>query len=225
MTTQNSQLLELIHQVNGHQISNLHTLLLSISMSLPVSTAQKLNIYHWLLSLPLPNLTPFQMTILYIVGPATLVVLFFVLILLLLWLVRTVVPFILSRLVKHTNDKKFLQLTFPADTEKSAFATEELYRLLHTLSRQMNFWDTVVQKKNEYSLEIVSTKKEGIRYLLAASPKFIDIISRNLLSYLPGIKVTEVDGYLDSYVGKNIKEDKSIGIIELKFSKSPLMDL
>ena len=69
---QNTELIKLIHQVNGHQISNLHTLLLGISMALPLSTTQKLSLYHWLSSLPLPELSPFQMTILFIIGPITL---------------------------------------------------------------------------------------------------------------------------------------------------------
>lgn len=108
------------------------------------------------------------------------------------------------------KSKKFLQLIFPADTSKSAFATQQFFSLLHILSRKLSFWDKIICRKNEYSLEIVSTKKEGIRYLLIADAKFIDIISRNLLSYLPGIKIKEVSDYLDN--------QKSINIVELKLA-------
>ena len=217
MTSQDFQLLQLVHQVQSHQVSNIRALLLGISMSLPVSTPQKLNIYHRLSSLPISEISPLQLTLLITLGPVGLVALFFILILLFRWIISTGIPVVLSRIGNHTTEKKLLQLTFPADTGKSAFATEELYRLLHTLSRQLTFWDSVMQRKNEYSLEIVSTKQDGIRYLLAAQPKFIDIISRNLLSYLPGIKITEVGDYLDSYLGNDVHK-RPIGLIELKLS-------
>lgn len=226
MTTTDSQLLQLIHQVQNHQISNIDALLLGISMWVPGSDASKLARYHWLTSLPLPELTPTTLIIVITLGPTILLALIILLVVLVIWFIRNVIPFVLSRLVKPDNHKKILQLTFPADTGKSAFATEQLYSLLHTLSRQLGFWDGVVQRKNEFSLELVSTKKDGIRYLLAAHPKFIDIISRNLLSYLPGIKVTEVEDYLTDYLGNN-NQDKSVLTAELKLSSHfalPLID-
>ncbi len=216
MTSQDSQLHQLIQQVQNHQISNIDAYLLSISMALPVSTSKKLEIYHWLISLPLPEVSPIQLTLLITVGPVIVVIATFALISLLMWIMRVVIPWILSQFGKRPTEKKLLQLTFPAETDKSSFATEQLYALLHTLSKQHSFWESIVQQKNEYSLEIVSTKKEGIRYVLAASPKFIETISRNLRSYLPGIKVSEMNDYLGSLDENTDK--KSVGIIELKLS-------
>ena len=226
MTATDTQLLQLLHQLQNHELSNIHTLLLGISMSLPGSDDQKLATYHWLTSLPLPEITPTTMVLVVTLGPTAVVLSLLILIILIIWTVRNIVPFVLSRLVKPDHQKKILQLTFPADTSKSAFATEQLYTLLHTLSRQLSFWDSVVQRKNEFSLEIVSTKKEGIRYLLAAHPKFIDIISRNLLSYLPGIKVAETEDYLNGYFETD-GLTQSVVITELKLSSHlalPLTD-
>lgn len=196
MTSTNAEFLDLLNQVQSHQSSNLHALFLYFSLAMPGSDTQKLAIYHWLTSLPLPELSQNAMILLLIFGPITVLITIVVLAIVLFWIVRIAVPFILSKLFKSDTEKTLLQITFPADTSKSAFATEQLYTLLHTLSRQLSFWDSVVLRKNKFSLEIVSTKKEGIRYLLAAHPKFIEIISRNLLSYLPGIKVSKVDDYL-----------------------------
>jgi hypothetical protein len=63
----------------------------------------------------------------------------------------------------------------------------------------------------------MSTKNEGIRYLLSADSKFIEIISHNLLSYLPGIKIKEVSDYFNT-----LKSDQTIErlvrFVELKLS-------
>ncbi len=132
---------------------------------------------------------------------------------LLLWSIR----YGLSRF-KKIPTKVFLELTFPSDTTKSAYATEELYRLLHTLSRQMSFWDSILQKKNEYSLEIVSTRNAGIRYLLAAESHVIDIIQYNLRSYLPGIRIRIVNDYLDPFINTEADNKKYQGLEEFKLS-------
>jgi hypothetical protein len=86
---------------------------------------------------------------------------------------------------------------------------------MHTLSRQYGFWDSLTQHKNEYSLELVSTRKEGIRYILATDSKYTEILERDLLSYLPGIKVREVKDYLPEFV-ENKPKDGVVGLAELK---------
>jgi hypothetical protein len=47
-----------------------------------------------------------------------------------------------------------------------------------------------------YSFEIVSTKEEGIRYLIRINQRDSDLIRKGLLSYLPGIQINEVKDYL-----------------------------
>jgi len=97
------------------------------------------------------------------------------------------------------QSKTILELTFPSDNTKSAFATEQFYILLHLLSRKLSLWQIIFGRKNEYSLEIVADKKNGIRYLLVAENKFIENIRRNLLSYLPGIRIKQINDYLDDF--------------------------
>lgn len=107
------------------------------------------------------------------------------------------------------QSKTILELTFPSDNTKSAFATEQFYILLHLLSRKLSLWQIIFGRKNEYSLEIVSDKKNGIRYLLVAGNKFIENIRRNLLSYLPGIRIKQINDYLDDFgTGQEIVELK-----------------
>jgi hypothetical protein len=132
-------------------------------------------------------------------------------------LFRILIPLGFSRLGKKFSSKKFIQLVFPADTSKSAYATEQFYKLLHTFNRQRTFWDKFFQRKNECSLEIVSTKLNGIRYIVAANSRAIDIIKRNALSYLPGVKVTDIEDYTSTYVNSQ-KDKSSIEFAELKLS-------
>ncbi len=112
------------------------------------------------------------------------------------------------------EDNVFLELSFPSDTSKSSYATEQLYTLVHTLARQKNFLQRLTKYKKHYSLEIVSTKSEGIRYVLVAPSFEADIIKRSLLSYLPGIKIREVNDYLE----KLVSPESLLNVVELKLS-------
>ena len=109
--------------------------------------------------------------------------------------------------------RQIIELTFPADTRKSSYATEKLYTLFHSLSRQVCLKDRILKRKKCFSLEIVSSKKEGIRFLISIENRFVDIVSRSLVSYIPGIKIKKVKDYLDFDPVKN-----RATITELKLS-------
>lgn len=114
----------------------------------------------------------------------------------------------------------FLELTFPADTTKSAYATEQLHILLRTLVTYSGFWDRAAARRKPYSLELVGTKDEGVRYVLMVSTDAVEVVSRNLLSYLPGLKVRQIEDYMADV-------EVSIGTTELKLSADfvlPLQD-
>ena len=159
-------------------------------------------------------MSPLVMFLVLAVGPISLIISLFLCAKLLLWLFRKLVPLLLFVFDRKKSEKKFIQLTFPSDTSKSAYATEQLYSLLHHLAKQKSTFDQLLQKKTIYSLEIVSRKDEGIRYILATDEKSIDVIKRSLLSYLPGIKMDEVEDYLES----TLSEPQNLIISELKLS-------
>jgi Type IV secretion-system coupling protein DNA-binding domain len=106
--------------------------------------------------------------------------------------------------------RTFLTLTFPSDTTKSAYATEQLHILLRSLVRYSDTWDKLAARKKPYSLELVGTHDDGIRYMLVVPRFAVEIVSRNLISFLPGLKVKEADDYMQSL--KNV----SVGVVELK---------
>jgi len=110
--------------------------------------------------------------------------------------------------------RTFLELTFPSDTTKSAYATQQLFTLLHTLSKQKGFRERLSNQKNLFSFEIVSSRNQGIRYILSIPSKNANTIKRNLLSFLPGIKTRGVEDYLD----ENSQTGMFHGVVEFKLS-------
>lgn len=219
--------IELLNQLHSHNIPVLNTIILSLLLSFPLPQSlfpmeSRLQLYYGLTAhIPQSDPAtshPFLITSVIIFWPVWIMIgltLLYFLTKALLSLFRTLTPLILSRFLKEES-KTFLELTFPSDTSKSAYATEQLYTLLHTLARQQSFFAGLLQEKKEYALEIVSTKQGGIRYILVASEKYKDVIKRNLLSFLPGIKIKEVTDYLPD--ASDSIEGNSLGLVELKLA-------
>ncbi len=111
-----------------------------------------------------------------------------------------------NRLIDYT----FLQLTFPAATTKSAYATEQLHILMRNLVKYYGIWERAAARKQPYSLELVATKEKGIRYVVRIPQHEAEMVRRTLLSFLPGLKVAEVDDYMPEL------SDMSAGVVELK---------
>ncbi len=208
------QQLQLLHQIQNHAISTTQGPLLLL-MVLPLPIEWRLAIYNYFSHLPLPHIPPMLLTFIILTSPILSIVILYFLIRGLIKISKLVAPMILKRFAKETEEKKFLELTFPSDTSKSSYATQELYTLIHTLARRKSFFENLTGQKKQYSLEIVSTKNEGIRFLLVAPLKDADVLKRSLLSYLPGIKIKEVNDYLDE---KLKLEEKRISIAEFKLS-------
>jgi len=122
---------------------------------------------------------------------------------------------------KINNPQTFLELTIPVDTTKSAFATEQLHILLRSLVTYNKTWERLAAYKKPYSLELYGTHDDGIRFILMIPTFAEDIVRRNLLSFLPGLKIKPVDDYLRAI--KNV----SVGVIELRLGSDfvlPLQD-
>ncbi|MGD8373941.1 MAG: type IV secretion system DNA-binding domain-containing protein [Candidatus Woesebacteria bacterium] len=111
---------------------------------------------------------------------------------------RTFLSFALRRfgIGNAEPEYTFLQLTFPADTSKSAYATEQLHILMRSMVKYYGFWDNLAARKQPYSLELVATRDGGIRYVIRIPKREVETVKRTLLSYLPGLKIAEVNDYL-----------------------------
>ncbi len=115
-----------------------------------------------------------------------------------------------------TENSILLELTPPSFTEKSAYTTQQLLSVIHDLGKQRSFTDKVLGRKNIFSFEIASTLNQGIRYLIRTTPKEVNNLKRNLLSYLPQVSVKIVNEYLPQNIGKLDKFQTKIVEFKLK---------
>lgn len=89
-----------------------------------------------------------------------------------------------------------LELIPHATNDKLPDATNQLFKSLHGLARTMNWREKVLGKKEVYSLEIVATKAEGIRYIITCDTHSVDSLKHAITSYTPDILINESVDYL-----------------------------
>jgi len=122
---------------------------------------------------------------------------------------------------KKADEKVFLELTFPSDTSKSAFATEQLHIILRGQTKSKSLLEKLAAAKRIHSLELVGTRDDGIRYLMIVDHDEVDYIEHSLRAYLPGLKIRQVTDYLQTVKNTNV------GVVELRLTADfvlPLQD-
>ena len=93
---------------------------------------------------------------------------------------------------KYKQEVVLLELTPPAFTDKAPIATTQLFSVLHGLLKSRSFKDALLRYVPSFSLEIVSTKDAGIRYLIRASKANEELIRQAVAAYSPDVKVRVV---------------------------------
>ncbi len=122
-----------------------------------------------------------------------------------------------NNLIVLRGKSVFLEITPPASTEKTAYTTQQLFSVIHSLGIQKSFIDRLLERKTLFSFEIVSTQNQGIRYLLRTRVQDVNNIRRSILSYLPHVEVKVIKEYLPN----NEKElrNQLIKVIEFQLSR------
>jgi len=90
----------------------------------------------------------------------------------------------------------FLELTPPAHTDKSRAATQHLFSVLHGLEATRSWKDKLLRHSVAFSLEIVSSREQGIRYIMRVLESEADTFEHSIVSYLPNVRFKRVDDYL-----------------------------
>lgn len=116
-----------------------------------------------------------------------------------------------------TEKSIILELTPPAFTDKSAYTTGELFSVIHGLGKYKKFAGRILGIKPKISFEIVSTKNQGIRYLVRTTPEYAANFKRYILSYLPQVRVKETSDYM--YQNPNESKQNSERIVEFKLNR------
>ena len=84
-----------------------------------------------------------------------------------------------------------LELTPPFGSERTKLATNRLINVLHQLAHR-NFINTLVHGPAIMSLEVVSSRTQGIRFMIYVAKTDVALIKRDIVAYLPGVRCTKV---------------------------------
>ena len=106
---------------------------------------------------------------------------------------------VLLRLLDRRRDLHsphvFLELTPPSFSAKTPLATAQLFSILHELALPHSVKDRVLGHRSTLSLEIVSSRSRGIRYVLYLPLAQVTSVQRDIASYLPGVRFKKIKNY------------------------------
>ncbi|MGZ6005522.1 MAG: TraM recognition domain-containing protein [Candidatus Saccharimonadales bacterium] len=111
--------------------------------------------------------------------------------------------------------KTFLEITPPANQDKTPLATEQFYAILHGLNATRALRDKWFMHKVVLSLEDASSRAQGIRYIVAVNPDDVASFKHSLLSYESDVQIQEVKDYTPEYVDQTGKQVK---VLEFKLT-------
>ncbi len=114
-----------------------------------------------------------------------------------------VVVVIVGTLLRLINQRRklkqksvLLEITPPAFQNKVPVATTQLFSVLHGLLKSRPFRDHLLRYVPTVSLEIISTKHDGIRYLVRADEESAAFIRQTIHAYIADAKVKVVKDYV-----------------------------
>lgn len=105
----------------------------------------------------------------------------------------------------------FIELTPPTSDDKTPDATKRLFTVLYGLEASRTLTDRLLRRKIAFSLELVSTKQAGIRYILRVPEHDTTTFEQVILSYLPDAKLRRIKDYLPSEQQGRTLEIKQTG--------------
>ncbi len=82
----------------------------------------------------------------------------------------------------------FLEVTPPAFSDKSPLATKHLFAVLHSITSWRSWRDRLLNRSQIVSLEVLSTREHGIRYLIQVHQADIAVLQQSLAAYLPNAR-------------------------------------
>ncbi len=92
-------------------------------------------------------------------------------------------------ILNYRREMRFFLLTPPLVFEKSHFATQQLFSVLHDIGARTSFLEKIFGIRKILSLEIVSDQKSGIRYVIGTTVNNDAQIKASLHAYHPEIQI------------------------------------
>lgn len=110
-----------------------------------------------------------------------------------LWIVFVIIRAIAWRRFLKMREMVWIEITPPSSISKTPEATEQLFSVIHGMRSARGFKDKFLARTPVLSFEIVSTKKDGIRFLLQCETRRSSMIQKLIVSYVPDCKVREFE--------------------------------
>jgi hypothetical protein len=104
-----------------------------------------------------------------------------------------VVRALINRRYLSRRQMLWLEITPPSTIAKTPEATEQLFSVIHGARAARRLKDRLLSRSPVVSFEIVSTRKDGIRYLLQVDASDSKNTQKAITSYIPDSKVKEVE--------------------------------
>lgn len=121
------------------------------------------------------------------------VALFAIGLLIAIWLAISITQAIANRRYLRGREMAWLEITPPASIAKTPEATEQLFSVIHGARAARPFKDRLYNRSPVMSFEIVSTRRDGIRYLLQTEKSRSKNLQKTITSYIPDSKVKEIE--------------------------------
>jgi len=99
---------------------------------------------------------------------------------------------LVNRRYLKRRDMTWLEITPPSRISKTPEATEQLFSVLHGMRAARSLKERLLNRTPAMSFEIVSTRKEGVRYLVHVERSRAASTQKAITSYIPDSKVKEV---------------------------------
>jgi len=93
----------------------------------------------------------------------------------------------------YRQKRIFIEVTPPHETSKTPEAMEQLFNVLYNAGATQKFKYKLLRRNNVFSLEVTSTRRDGIRYVIGTSEREADSIERSIASFLSDSRVKRID--------------------------------
>lgn len=110
-----------------------------------------------------------------------------------------VIRYLVSLKYRLIAKYSYLQIKPSDKTLKTPLSTNQLFVVFHSLIKPKSLLEKLFGIKQSISFELVSTKEDGIRFVLRVPSKHTSVVTKTLLAYLPDIEVEKINDYLPDY--------------------------
>lgn len=100
---------------------------------------------------------------------------------------------VINRIYLRRRKTVWLEITPPASIAKTPEATEQLFSVIHGTKSARTLKDRLLRRLPVFTFEIVSTRKDGIRFFIQAEQSQSTMLQKMIASYIPDSKVKETN--------------------------------